>query len=59
MDIETTRQQLADLPHGEAVKVSRATGLSRAWLSRFATGKIADPSATRLQRLQAHLKTRR
>lgn len=58
MDFETTREQLAALGRGEAIKIARATGLSRAWLSRFASGKIADPSASRVERLRDHLNSR-
>ena len=57
MDLFTrTQKLLADRPKGMTAKqISEATGLSRAWISRFGSGQIPRASAVMVQRLHDHL----
>lgn len=51
-----TKRLLAEAePIVTAKAISQQTGLSRAWLSRFKTGKIPNPGVVQVQTLHDYL----
>lgn len=55
MDTLTTVRAQLDAHRGDWPAICRATDLRYDWLCKFAQGRIADPSSTKIARLSAHL----
>ena len=55
MDTITEIRAQLDARRGEWPAICRATGLNYHWLTKFAQGRIADPSSTKITRLSGHL----
>lgn len=53
--IPSVKAQL-DARRGDWPAICQATGLNYHWLVKFAQGRIAEPGATKLAKLAAHLR---
>lgn len=53
-----TQELLKQNKEGSYLDIYKSTGVPPNWLSKFATGKIRNPSVNRVQRLYEYLSTR-